>query len=441
MIQRLELRLLIINKISSLSTYELLTFQSGDRDKLARLGEVMNFVGQYMALLKKELSPLDFRSTKSNWLQFPNHGSKRLPPGTVTDFEWKDYCPEVFSYLQELDNIDYADYMLSVRDHETLREVSSSRKSGCLCLSRDGGFVIKTIRKSEIKMCYSGAEVFDAIVLKEGKHWHSFVVLVEMLPKYCHHVEKYRATLLTKFYGLHLVTPVGGPKVYFVVMENIFQSELYIHRRFDLKGSSQGRTVSKVAVDESTTFKDLDLDLSFHIDPMTRQRLLTQIKYDCEFLEAEGIMGYSLLLGLHVEAPHGGSFDGRSLTGNNTFSNSSSQEHGDSELTLADICQQSYRPDLKLGVKIPARAVRVRRYEKGSVSSHRKVGARESYNVILFMGIIDILQGYNLFKRIEHAYKSIQFDSMSITAVNPKAYSTRFQDFLSKVFPAEDLDF
>ena len=28
-----------------------------------------------------------------------------------------------------------------------------------------------------------------------------------------------------------------------------------------------------------------------------------QLKYDCEFLEAEGIMDYSLFLGVHIDAP------------------------------------------------------------------------------------------------------------------------------------------
>ncbi|CAI5508929.1 unnamed protein product [Closterium sp. Naga37s-1] len=48
-------------------------------------------------------------------------------------------------------------------------------------------------------------------------------------------------------------------------MDNVFVTDLRMHRRFDLKGSSQGRSTEKVAVDETTTLKDLDLDLSFHM--------------------------------------------------------------------------------------------------------------------------------------------------------------------------------
>lgn len=59
----------------------------------------------------------------------------------------------------------------------------------------------------------------------------------------------------------------------------------------------------------------------------------------------------------------------------------------------------------------------------------------EAYDVVLYLGIIDILQEYNMSKKIEHAYKSLQFDSLSISAVDPTFYSRRFLEFIQKVFP------
>ena len=61
----------------------------------------------------------------------------------------------------------------------------------------------------------------------------------------------------------------------------------------------------------------------------------------------------------------------------------------------------------------------------------------ECYDVIIFFGIIDILQDYDISKKLEHAYKSFQYDATSISAVDPKQYSKRFRDFIYKVF-AED---
>lgn len=59
----------------------------------------------------------------------------------------------------------------------------------------------------------------------------------------------------------------------------------------------------------------------------------------------------------------------------------------------------------------------------------------EVYDVVLYMGIIDILQEYNLKKKVEHAYKSLKYDPLKVSAVEPKLYARRFINFLEKVFP------
>lgn len=60
----------------------------------------------------------------------------------------------------------------------------------------------------------------------------------------------------------------------FVVMGNMFCTALRIHRRFDLKGSSLGRSSDKVEIDENTTLKDLDLDYAYYLEPSWREELL-----------------------------------------------------------------------------------------------------------------------------------------------------------------------
>ena len=56
-------------------------------------------------------------------------------------------------------------------------------------------------------------------------------------------------------------------QVRFVIMGNLFCSDYPIHRRFDLKGSSLGRTTDKpqTEIDEYTTLKDLDLNFIFRL--------------------------------------------------------------------------------------------------------------------------------------------------------------------------------
>lgn len=84
-------------------------------------------------------------------------------------------------------------------------------------------------------------------------------------------------------------------------MGNLFCSEYRIHKRFDLKGSSHGRTIDKDEgeIDETTTLKDLDLKYVFRLETSWFHAFINQIDIDCEFLEAERIMDYSLLIGLH----------------------------------------------------------------------------------------------------------------------------------------------
>jgi len=91
-------------------------------------------------------------------------------------------------------------------------------------------------------------------------------------------------------------------------------------------------------------------------------------------------------------------------------------------------------------MKIPGRARRVGRGESGSVvGKQSREGGEEWYDVILYLGIIDIFQDYGVRKRLEHCYKSIQHSSKTISAVHPKMYSSRFQDFVSQIFlPDED---
>ncbi|KAK6152356.1 hypothetical protein DH2020_014991 [Rehmannia glutinosa] len=402
-------------------------------------------VGKITPVHRREVRTTDFGSRASFWMTFPKEGSQLTPPHQSDDFKWKDYCPMVFRNLREMFKIDAADYMMSICGNDALRELSSPGKSGSVFfLSQDDRFMIKTLRKSEVK------------------------VLLRMLPNYHLHVRRYDNTLITKFFGLHRIKPSSGQKFRFVVMGNMFCTELRIHRRFDLKGSSLGRSVDKVEIDENTILKDLDLNYCFYLEPSWRDALLQQIEIDSKFLESQNIMDYSLLLGVHYRAPQhlrslmsynqrisvdglgivaedevaedeispqglvlvprGGDDNsvvvGPHIRGNRLRATSST---GDEEVDL--LLPGTAKLQIQLGVNMPARAEHIPGRKDATEMFH------EVYDVVLYLGIIDILQEYNMSKKIEHAYKSIQFDSVSISAVDPTFYSERFLEFIKKVFP------
>lgn len=60
---------------------------------------------------------------------------------------------DLFRNLREMFKIDAADYMMSICGGDSLRELSSPGKSGSIFyLSQDERFVIKTLKKSELKV-------------------------------------------------------------------------------------------------------------------------------------------------------------------------------------------------------------------------------------------------------------------------------------------------
>ncbi|CAH2067758.1 unnamed protein product [Thlaspi arvense] len=380
-------------------------------------------VGKHASVVR-DLKQSDFDPSEKFWTRFPPEGSKTTPPHQSVDFRWKDYCPLVFRRLRELFTVDPADYMLAICGNDALRELSSPGKSGSFFyLTQDDRFMVKTVKKSEVK------------------------VLLRMLPSYYKHVCQYENSLVTKFYGVHCIKPVGGQKTRFIVMGNLFCSEYRIQRRFDLKGSSHGRTTSKpeAEIDETTTLKDLDLNFSFRLQRNWYQELMTQIKRDCEFLEAERIMDYSLLIGVHFRDDNTGDKMGLSPFVLRSGKIESYQNEKfmrgcrflEAELQDMDRILAGRKPLIRLGANMPARAERMARrsdFDQYSSGGTNYLSHGEVYEVVLYFGIIDILQDYDISKKIEHAYKSLQADPASISAVDPKLYSKRFRDFISRIF-------
>jgi 1-phosphatidylinositol-4-phosphate 5-kinase len=56
---------------------------------------------------------------------------------------------------------------------------------------------------------------------------------------------------------------------------------------------------------------------------------------------------------------------------------------------------------------------------------------KKQQRALYYMGIIDILQEYNMKKKGEHFFKSFRFNADDISAVNSRKYGNRFIDFLS----------
>ncbi|CAF2082510.1 unnamed protein product [Brassica napus] len=430
-----------------------LTFLTGEHNYHLMLNLQLGIrytVGKITPVPRRDVRASDFGKKARTVMFFPKDGSNFTPPHKSIDFSWKDYCPMVFRNLREMFKLDAAEYMMSICGDDGLTEICSPGKSGSIFyLSHDDRFVIKTLKKSELK------------------------VLLRMLPRYYKHVGDHENTLITKFFGVHRITLKWGKKVRFVVMGNMFCTELKIHRRYDLKGSSHGRFTEKIKIQEKTTLKDLDLAYEFHMDKLLREALFKQIYLDCAFLESLQIIDYSLLLGLHFRAPGqlndileppNAMSDQESVSSvdvgvtqelsippkglllvthePNSVSTVPGPHIRGSTLRAFSVGEQEVdlilpgtaRLRVQLGVNMPAQAHHKLDEDKEESAT---IELFEVYDVVVYMGIIDILQEYNTKKKVEHKCKSLQYDPMTISVTEPTIYSKRFVNFLHKVFPEE----
>ncbi len=236
------------------------------------------------------------------WIRFPRQGSEVTPPHPSNDFKWKDYSPIVFRQLRGLFGISNSEYILSTCGDHALKELPSPGKSGSVFfVSQDERFIIKTMRKEEVKL------------------------LLRTLPLYYAHVAGHPDTLISRFYGIHRITLASGRKVRFVVMNNIFAADMPLHKKYDLKGSTYKRTATiggggngasgssespgNGSSGGNVILKDLDLKEAFQLKKPVAERLQRQLAADAEFLQAADVMDYSLLLGVHYRGKHSDSHD------------------------------------------------------------------------------------------------------------------------------------
>jgi len=137
-----------------------------------------------------------------------------------------------------------------------------------------------------------------------------FKFFKRILRNYYSHIEKYDSTLITRIYGLHKMIFFRkkrgrlGKKIYFSVMNNVFHTTKEIHKRYDLKGSTQGRTTkfSNGMFDPTVALKDNDImhhEDYFIIPDSMCEKFKKQVEADVEFFKENKIIDYSLLIGIH----------------------------------------------------------------------------------------------------------------------------------------------
>lgn len=346
----------------------------------------------------------DFHMVKTVF--FPREGSNLTPGHKGSDFKFKTYAPVAFRYFRELFKIRPEDFLLSLCN-EPLRELSNPGASGSIFyITVDDEFIIKTVEHQEADF------------------------LQKLLPGYYMNLNQNPCTLLPKFYGLYCYE-CGGKNIRFVVMNNLLPSSIHLHEKYDLKGSTYKRKASKLEkLKAAPTLKDLDFrDVhpdGIALEPDTYAALIRTIDRDCRVLESFKIMDYSLLVGIqNLSRPdsQGGDDD-----------DDDSEVLVDSPTVVVPI-RPAHRPRLAQ-YSTTMEAIQgyadVPLYSSSVIPGGIPANNSKGEQLLLYIGIIDILQSYHFAKKFEHVLKSLIQDGDTISVHHPTFYAQRFRNFFAQ---------
>nr|XP_018913633.1 PREDICTED: phosphatidylinositol 4-phosphate 5-kinase type-1 alpha isoform X8 [Bemisia tabaci] len=372
---------------------------------------IQHAVGGLASKPERDLLMQDFMTVETT--VFAADGSNHTPAHHYSEFTFKTYAPIAFRYFRDLFGIQPDDFLISFCS-APLRELSNPGASGSIFyVTEDDEFIMKTVQH------------------KEGEF------LQKLLPGYYMNLNQNPRTLLPKFFGLYCYQ-CNSKNIRLVAMNNLLPSYVALHQKYDLKGSTYKRKASKAERQKkSPTFKDLDF-MEHHPDGIfleadTYTALNKTIQRDCRVLESFKIMDYSLLLGIHnldqalrekleqkknsmhVEGDEAGGPSSGSVSLNRT--RSINRQRLVAHSTAMESIQAESEP-IDEEEDVPP----------GAIPARNGKGER----LLLFIGIIDILQSYRLRKKLEHTWKSILYDGDSVSVHRPGFYAQRFQDFMAK---------
>ncbi|XP_064294069.1 phosphatidylinositol 4-phosphate 5-kinase type-1 beta isoform X3 [Phalacrocorax carbo] len=138
-------------------------------------------------------------------------------------------------------------------------------------------------------------------------------------------------------------------------------------------------------------------------------------------LESFKIMDYSLLLGIHTL-----NRNIKEKEGESSQSASDAKRPGGQKV-LYSTAMESIQGPGKSGDSVTTEATNT----MGGIPAKSHKGEK----LLLFMGIIDILQSYRLMKKLEHSWKALVYDGDAVSVHRPSFYADRFLKFMStKVF-------
>lgn len=369
---------------------------------------------------------------------------QKTPAHRYSEFRFRTYAPYAFRFFRHLFEIE-TDLFLASLCSEAMVELANPGVSGSIFyVTRDDNFICKTVQHKEADF------------------------LQKLLPGYYLNLQQNPRTLLPKFFGFYCYS-CNAKNVRLVIMNNLIPSGLRMQHKFDLKGSTCKRKASRrERAKSSPTYKDLDFMEMYPegilLQAEIYENVMSSIKRDCRVLESFKIMDYSLLIGIHnVDQASKGKdveFDGVSdLMGSDNESINTDKPSLDRQgsiqyrermiahstalesITMEVNDPTAPRPSIVGTISIGADGELLDEsdipFEAGLDNVWGGIPARNhrGENLLLFIGIIDILQEYGVAKKMEHYWKSLIHDGDTVSVHRPSFYAKRFKQFMGeKVF-------
>ncbi|XP_063391661.1 phosphatidylinositol 4-phosphate 5-kinase type-1 gamma-like [Cydia fagiglandana] len=386
---------------------------------------IQHAIGGLASKPERDLLMQDFMTVETT--NFPHEGSNHTPAHHYSEFKFKTYAPIAFRYFRDLFGIQPDDFLMSMCS-APLRELSNPGASGSIFyLTNDDEFIIKTVQH------------------KEGEF------LQKLLPGYYLNLDQNPRTLLPKFFGLYCYQ-CNSKNVRLVAMNNILPSSVKLHQKYDLKGSTYKRKASKSERQKGSraTYKDLDF-IEHHtegifLEAETYNALIKTMQRDCRVLESFKIMDYSLLVGIHnLDEAQREKTEARTRT---ESGQSDGEEDGNKKtgLNRTRCDTEDFKAQVKRTQSINRQRLVAHSTAMESIQAESEpideeddvppggIPARNARGerLLLFLGIIDILQSYRLRKKLEHTWKSMIHDGDTVSVHRPNFYAQRFLDFMAK---------
>ncbi|OQS03813.1 phosphatidylinositol-4-phosphate-5-kinase (PIPK-D6/GPCR-PIPK) [Thraustotheca clavata] len=338
--------------------------------------------------------------------------------------KFTDYRSDAFGRLREFFGIDERAFIQSFSDC-SIPKVSEGSSGSFMFFTTNGLYIVKSLTRRESAFLNSIVDAYSAYVMANPN------------------------TFLTRILGSYSMVLYGRESC-FAVMENLFDKQHAVHHRYDIKGSWVDRNAEKARNGAECTcrycnmtfrsgsrdacpnragfhspnvvLKDMDLTAKVRLGAGNGagngEIVLKQLKKDSSFLCEQGIMDYSLLLGV-IEVRF-------QVNMKSIVRDDSDRDHFPSIDALNAI--SSVNPS-QISM------------EKQSILCLR------SADVVVgpgfyYIGIIDILQTWTWQKRFERWVKTLFFrkDSDGISAIPPKPYCERFQKKMDEIIHVNGYD-